>query len=108
MGKAKPVYQDAREFFSLTYPTFNLRELAEDIVTRLAGKSEKAARQLELTYGGGKTHSLITMWHLASDPAKLFDLPAVNEFIQHIGMEPPKARVAVLAFDELDAGKHRR
>ncbi len=30
MGKAKPVYRDAREFFSLTYPTFNLRELAKD------------------------------------------------------------------------------
>ena len=71
MGKAKPVYQEAKEFFSLTYPTFNLRELAKDIVTRLAGKSDKAVRQLELTYGGGKTHSLITMWHLVTDPAHL-------------------------------------
>ena len=105
MGKAKPVYQDPKEFFSLTYPTFNLRELARDIVTRLAGKSEKAVRQLELTYGGGKTHSLITMWHLVTDPAKLPDLPAVNEFIQHIGMKPPQARVVVLPFDKLDAEK---
>src|SRR6266851_6684548 len=105
MGKAKPVYQDAREFFSLTYPTFNLRELAKDIVTRLAGKSDKAVRQLELTYGGGKTHSLITMWHLVTDPEKLPDLPAVNEFIQHIGMKPPQARVVVLPFDKLDAEK---
>jgi hypothetical protein len=105
MGSAKPVYQDASEFFSLTYPTFNLRELAKDIVTRLAGKSEKAVRQLELTYGGGKTHSLITMWHLVSEPERLPDLPAVNEFIQHIGTKPPKARVAVLPFDKLDAEK---
>jgi hypothetical protein len=105
VGVAKPVYQDSTEFFSLTYPTFNLRELAKDIVTRLAGKSEKAVRQLELTYGGGKTHSLITMWHLVSSPEKLPDLPAVNEFIQHIGMRPPKSRVAVLPFDKLDAEK---
>ena len=58
---------------------------------RLAGKSEKAVRQLELTYGGGKTHSLITMWHLVKDPEHLPDLPAVDEFIQHIGMKPPTA-----------------
>jgi predicted AAA+ superfamily ATPase len=105
MGVAKPVYKDPKEFFSLTYPTFNLRELAKDIVTRLAGKSEKAVRQLELTYGGGKIHSLITIWHLVSDPEKLPDLPAVNEFIQHIGMRPPKSRIAVLPFDKLDAEK---
>ncbi len=105
MGKAKPVYQDAREFFSLTYPTFNLRELAKDVVLRLLGKSEKAVRQLELTYGGGKTHSLITLWHLVNDPDKLPDLPAVKEFIEHIGMRPPRARIAVLPFDKLDAEK---
>jgi hypothetical protein len=105
MGNAKPVYQDAREFFSLTYPTYNLRELAKDVVLRLAGKSEKAVRQLELTYGGGKTHSLITLWHLVSDPDKLPDLPAVNEFLQHIGIRPSKARIAVLPFDKLDAEK---
>lgn len=29
MGKARPVYQDPKEFFALTYPTFNLRELAK-------------------------------------------------------------------------------
>ena len=28
MGKARPVYEDPKEFFALTYPTFNLRELA--------------------------------------------------------------------------------
>jgi hypothetical protein len=105
MGKAKPVYQDAREFFSLTYPTFNLRELAKDVVLRLLGRSEKAVRQLELTYGGGKTHSLITLWHLVNDPDKLPDLPAVKEFIEHIAMKPPRARIAVLPFDKLDAEK---
>jgi len=68
-------------------------------------KSAKAVGQLELTYGGGKTHSLITLWHLVTDPEKLPDLPAVNEFIQHIGMRPPKARIAVLPFDKLDAEK---
>ena len=50
MGKAKPVYQDAKEFFALTYPTFNIRELVKDVIVRLKGQNEKAIRQLELTY----------------------------------------------------------
>ncbi len=40
-GTARPVYQDPKEFFALTYPTYNLRELAKDVILRLAGKSEK-------------------------------------------------------------------
>jgi hypothetical protein len=105
MGKARPVYQQPREFFALTYPTFNLRELAKDVFIRLAGKSDKAVRQLELTYGGGKTHALITLFHLVSNPQALPDLPAVQEFMQHIGLTLPQARVAVLAFDKLDVEK---
>lgn len=105
MGKARPIYQNPTDFFSFTYPTFNLRELAKDVVLRLAGKNDKAVRQLELTYGGGKTHTLITLYHLTHQPQKLPDLPAVQEFIQYIGMSAPGARIAVLAFDKLDAEK---
>ena len=105
LERARPVYQNPKEFFALTYPTFNLRELAKDVALRLAGKNDKAIRQLELTYGGGKTHTLITLYHLVNDPAKLPKLAAVEEFTQHIGMTPPKARVAILPFDKLDAEK---
>jgi hypothetical protein len=105
MGKARPVYQNPYDFFALTYPTFNLRQLARDVALRLAGKNDKAVRQLELPYGGGKTHTLITLYHLTQDPHALPDLPAVQEFTQHIGQTPPQARVAVLAFDKLDAEK---
>src|SRR5262249_45296490 len=93
------------DFFALTYPTYNLRELARDVVMRLAGKNEKAIRQLELTYGGGKTHTLITLYHLTHTPSLLPELPAVQEFTRHIGQIPPQTRVAVLAFDKLDAEK---
>lgn len=102
MGTARPVYQKAEEFFALTYPTFNLRELAKDVVLRLAGKNDKAVRQLELTYGGGKTHTLVTLYHLVTDPEHLPKLPAAQEFVQHIGMAPPKTRVSVISFDRLD------
>lgn len=105
MGRGRRIYQEPTEFFSLTYPTFNLRELAKDVVQRLAGRNEKAIRQLELTYGGGKTHTLITLYHLVQDPENLPDLPSVREFIEHCGVRPPRARVAVLPFDKLDVEK---
>src|SRR5262245_55476070 len=102
MGRGRTVYRDPVEFFSLTYPTFNLRELAKDVALRLAGRSDKAIRQLALTYGGGKTHTLITLFHLFNKPDALPDLPAVHEFVQHVGMKLPRGRVAALTFDHLD------
>ena len=105
MDRGTAIYRTPAEFFTLTFPTYNLRELAKDVVHRLAGKNDKTIRQLELTYGGGKTHTLITLRHLVHDPRGLPDLPAVHEFIQHIGMTPPRTQVAALAFDKLDAEK---
>ena len=97
-----PMYEDPYSFFSLTYPTHNLRKLVRDVALRLAGKNDKAVRQLELTYGGGKTHMLIALRHLVHDPDHLPDLPAVGEFTQAIGQKPPKSVVAALCFDKLD------
>lgn len=98
-------YEKPENFFALTYPTHNLRALVRDVVLRLNGKSDKAVRQLELTYGGGKTHTLITLYHLVHNPDNLPDLPAVHEFEQSIGEKPTRARVAGLCFDKLDVEK---
>jgi uncharacterized protein len=49
MDTGPAVYRDPAEFFALTYPTYALRVLAHDVMVRLAGKSDKAIRQLELT-----------------------------------------------------------
>jgi hypothetical protein len=102
---ARPIYEDPARFFALTYPTFSLRDLARDVVLRLAAKNTKAIRQLELTYGGGKTHTLVTLRHLVHDPASLPSLPAVEQFKSHIGIPLPKARVVALSFDKLDVEK---
>jgi hypothetical protein len=101
----RPIYEKPEQFFALTFPTYNLRQLVRDVVLRLAGKNDKAVWQLELTYGGGKTHTLITLRHLVYDPEKLPNLPAVAEFVQEIGQKPPKCRVAGLCFDKLDVEK---
>ena len=101
----RPVYERPTEFFALTYPTFNLRELVKDVAVRLAGQSDKAYRKLSVNYGGGKTHTLITLRHLVHDPNTLPDLPAVKEFEAHIGFKAPKARIAALCFDKIDLEK---
>ena len=96
----RPVYEDPAKFFALTFPTPPLRELVQDVAARLAGQSDKAVRQLELTYGGGKTHTLITLYHLFRDPDVLPDLPAVREF--RAGSVLPRAVPVSLCFDKID------
>ena len=98
----RPVYEDPERFFGLTYATHALRDLVRDVAGRLAGNSDKAVRQLELTYGGGKTHTLITLYHLFRRPDGLPDLPAVHEFREHVGHDLPAAHPATLCFDKID------
>ncbi len=98
----RPVYEDPAQFFALTYPTYNLRELVKDVVLRLDGRSDKAYRKLSVNYGGGKTHTLISLLHLVNDPGPLAGLPTVQEFEAHIGSKPPRARVAAMCFDKID------
>ncbi len=57
-------------------------------------------RQLELTYGGGKTHTLITLYHLFREPDALPDRPAVREF--RAGGALPRAVPVSLCFDKID------
>ena len=102
LGK-RPVYEDPARFFALTYPTHALRELVKDVAERLAGDSAKAVRQLDLTYGGGKTHTLIALYHLFRDPSAVADLAAVEEFRQHVGAPLPRALPVCLCFDKIDA-----
>ncbi|MCY4286579.1 MAG: DUF499 domain-containing protein [Thiotrichales bacterium] len=101
----RPVYEDPGRFFALTFPTFPLRELARDVALRLAGRNTKAIRQLELTYGGGKTHTLVTLRHLVHKPEALPALSSVDQFKSHVGTSLPAARIAALCFDKLDVEK---
>lgn len=100
----RPTYEDPVEFFKLTFPTHSMRDLTQDVAERLRGEGTKAVRSLSLAYGGGKTHTLITLFHLFQNPDGLPDLPAVEEFRSAAG-EIPKARVAALPFNDLDLEK---
>lgn len=60
-------YTDAIEFFRRTYLTDGLRELLRRSAARLAGDTNAdAVINLQTTFGGGKTHSMLAVWHLFS------------------------------------------
>ena len=101
----RPIYEDPAKFFALTYPTHALRDLVRDVAARLAAQSPKAVRQLEMTYGGGKTHTLITLHHLFHQPDSLPDLPAVREFREHADSPFTRSTTAALCFDKIDVEK---
>ena len=102
-GDARDVYQDPSLFFHRTYPTYNLKRLARDVLRRLAGQDGNPVITLQVAYGGGKTHSLITLLHLAENGTELQTHSTVQEFMAFSGLGTlPRTRVAILPFDEFD------
>jgi hypothetical protein len=71
-GTADPVYGDAADFFSNTYPTDGLRTLLREVLGRLTGETptNNPVIRLETSFGGGKTHNLIALYHVASGRAE--------------------------------------
>src|SRR5690606_8118096 len=67
-SRADPVYQDAELFFDNTYPTEGLRVVLREVMGRLSGHNpdNNAIIRLETAFGGGKTHNLIALYHIAS------------------------------------------
>ena len=105
-GEAPEVYREPASFFSRTYPTFNMKGLVRDVLLRLWGKGGKPVVRIQVAYGGGKTHTLITLLHLAERGAELGGHPVVQEFLDFAGeTSAPAARVALLPFDKFDV-KH--
>ena len=63
-------YTDPKLFFANTFPTDGLRRLLATVGTRLAGRDDAAGSTIRLdsTFGGGKTHGMIALVHLARTP----------------------------------------
>ncbi|MCW3097907.1 MAG: hypothetical protein JWL77_3525 [Chthonomonadaceae bacterium] len=100
-GNTPEVYRDAEKFFSRTFPTLRMKDLVRDVFQRLADKSGKPVVRLQVSYGGGKTHTLITLLHLAERASEVAANPTVKEFIASTGLSVlPSARVALLPLDD--------
>ena len=70
-GEAAPEYGDPVDFFERTFITDGLRDLIRTAARRLSGKGGDPVVELQTGFGGGKTHSLIALYHLASGTANL-------------------------------------
>src|SRR5258708_5622687 len=96
-GKAPAVYQDADAFSERTYITEGMRLLLTQVAQRLSGKGGEPVIQLQTAFGGGKTHTMLAVLHLASRKCPLSDLPGIPTLIEKAGlMDVPQARVAVI------------
>ena len=102
-GAAPNVYRLPDLFFDRTYPTHKLKTLVRDVFQRLSGRGGKPVIDLQVTYGGGKTHTLIALLHLAERGHELRNHRTVQEFKGFSGVDPlPQTRVALLPFDKFD------
>ena len=80
-GRAKtPEYGETKIFFNQTYITPGLRELLVNTLKRLGGKGGNPVIQLKTGFGGGKTHSLIALYHLINGANILRDLPTEGKY----------------------------
>jgi hypothetical protein len=66
LGEGTDEYRNPAEFFRRTYLTASLRELLVGGVRRLAGTGGDPVIQLQTNFGGGKTHSMLALYHLFS------------------------------------------
>jgi predicted AAA+ superfamily ATPase len=66
-GEVDSDYADPVEFFRRTYLTEGLRDLIGRAVRRLSGDDNAApVINLQTNFGGGKTHSMLSLWHIAA------------------------------------------
>jgi predicted AAA+ superfamily ATPase len=79
LGEGTDEYRNPSEFFRRTYLTESLKQLLVGAVRRLAGQAGDPVVQLQTNFGGGKTHSMLALYHLFSGtaPGELAGIDAV-------------------------------
>ena len=90
-------YRDPVEFFRRTYLTDGLRDLLERAVRRMSGDPNAGPIvNLQTNFGGGKTHSMLALWHLLSGVAPRDLPPGVQELLGPRHLPALVARVALV------------
>ncbi|HQV23203.1 MAG TPA: hypothetical protein PLJ88_08970, partial [Agitococcus sp.] len=96
-GTATPEYQDAENFFSRTFITEGMRLLLVSVAQRLAGLGGDPVIQLQTAFGGGKTHTMLAVLHLACRKVSTDKLAGIPPLLDQAGItELPHANIAVL------------
>lgn len=96
-GSAPAEYCDPVLFFQRTFITEGMRLLLDSVLKRLTGKGGDPVIQLQTAFGGGKTHTMLAVYHLAKGQAPASELQGVSPILDVAGItDLPKARIAVL------------
>jgi hypothetical protein len=105
-GRARPVYQNPELFFERTYLTKNLKDLAAQAVRRLSGIEVETSPVFNMAtqFGGGKTHALALLFHLARGGPKSHDWQGVRQILDHAAVKSvPQAATAVFVGQKFDS-----
>jgi hypothetical protein len=109
---APEVYLDPEEFFRKTFVTSGLTTVLSRVASALGGGGEAGDRiiSLQTAFGGGKTHTLVALWHLAKHTDKLRKSPHTEALRQALGDRFPKRvnGVAVFTNETCDATQGRK
>ncbi|MCB9423196.1 MAG: ATP-binding protein [Ardenticatenaceae bacterium] len=107
-GTAEAEYQNPIEFFSRTYLTEGLLNMLVTGVKRLTAQGGDPVVQLQTAFGGGKTHSMLALYHLAGPNFNLSDFPGGDRLAEQIGnVDLPESNRAVLVGTALDPSRPR-
>lgn len=107
-GTASMEYGDPRLFYSRTFITEGMRLLLDSVIKRLSGRGGDPVIQLQTAFGGGKTHTMLAVYHLASGKSPVSELQGLASIVDAAGIiDVPKARVVVLDGNELSPNQIR-
>ena len=104
-GTAPEDYRDPTQFFARTCFTRALRDHAGMVLRRLSGNTENTAPVLTLItqFGGGKTHTLTALYHLARSGAQAQEFTGIPSLLQEAGLSTlPQTKVAVFVGNAWD------
>lgn len=109
-GTAPDVYREPKRFFDRTYMTTNLLGMGAEVMRRLSGiKTETSAVfNLATQFGGGKTHALTLLYHLANNGRQAETWTGVDRLMAKAGVtKVPQAAVATFVGTEFDSIRGR-
>ena len=104
-GEGSDEYKHPTEFFRRTFLTEGLSRLLSQAILRLNGQGGDPVVELQTNFGGGKTHSMLALYHLFSG-ASPADLPGAEELVKESNLTLPKnVRRAVFVGTQISPGK---
>jgi predicted AAA+ superfamily ATPase len=105
-GEGADTYRDPREFFRITFMTGGLRKVLAGAIERLSGKGGDPVVGLQTSFGGGKTHTILALYHLASAKSPE-TLPGLADIFKDAGVTTLSLRSKPVVFVGTAAGANQ-